>query len=1066
MKLIRLPDCSARLRNLQHFSPLKKIPRRTIVTASRVAAFPSLARASSKVTLLLFSVAVLLGGGAPAVHGQSALDGFDPNADGPIRVVVVQPDGKILIGGTFTTLSPNGGVPVARNNIARLNPDGTLDTAFNPNATVGVLCIAVQADGQILVGGFFTFIGGQARNHIARLDATTGAADSWNPGADGNVISIAVQSDNKVLAGGAFANIGGQPRNNIARLKATTGAADLAFDPNANGSVSSIVVQANDKILVGGAFTGANSIGGQTRNFMARLDPTTGLADSFNPNANSNVAAIAVQADGKILAGGNFGGANSIGGQQRNHIARLDPTTGSADSFDPNANGSIVDSIAVQADGKILAGGTFTSIGGPIRNHIARLDPTTGLADSFDPNPNNFVVNAIAVQADGKILAGGDFTMLTPNGGASVTVTRNRIARLETDGRLDRTLDLNTVGVQVNTTAVQPDGKVLIGGDFTTVLGVTRNNIARLKADGTLDIAFDPNANFPVIAIAVQADGKILVGGAFLGANSIGGQTRNKIARLDATTGLADSWNPNANSNVVAITVQADGKILVGGSFAGANSIGGQTRNRIARLDSATGLADSFDPNANGNVTSIAVQADGKILAGGNFNGANSIGGQMRNRIARLDATTGLADSFDPNANNGVLSIAVQTDGKILVGGVFGGANSIGGQMRSKIARLDPTTGVADSFNPNANDIVRSIAVQADGKILAAGNFNAIGPIGGQQPRSHIARLNATTGLADSFNPTANNTVVNSIALQADGKVLAGGDFAGANSIGGQTRSLFARLSNDTAALQNLAVTQSTITWTRGGSSPQVTRVNFESSTDSVTFTALGAGTPAGGGSDWLLTGLSLSTGQNIYIRARGYYRSGGQDGSESITESVRNVFLGVPLASVGSRKVHGATAFDINLPLTGNPGVECRSGGAGNNYQLIFSFANTLTSVGNASVTSGTGSVSSHMLDTDTHNYIVNLTGVSNAQVITVSLTNVNDSLGNNSPSVPISMGALLGDTTGNAIVNASDVSLAKLKSGQVVDNSNFRADVTVSNSINGTDVSSVKSKVGTALP
>ena len=139
------------------------------------------------------------------------------------------------------------------------------------------------------------------------------------------------------------------------------------------------------------------------------------------------------------------------------------------------------------------------------------------------------------MQADGKILAGGFFTTLAPNGGAAVT--RNHIARLETDGRLDQTLNLSTASaVCVYATAVQPDGKILIGGVFSTVLGVTRNNIARLNTDGTLDTAFNPNANDRVHAIAVQADGKILVGGDFT--NSIGGQMRNHIARLDATTGV------------------------------------------------------------------------------------------------------------------------------------------------------------------------------------------------------------------------------------------------------------------------------------------------------------------------------------------------------------------------------------------------------------------------------------------------------------------------------------------------------------------------------------------------
>jgi uncharacterized Zn-binding protein involved in type VI secretion len=171
--------------------------------------------------------------------------------------------------------------------------------------------------------------------------------------------------------------------------------------------------------------------------------------------------------------------------------------------------------------------------------------------------------------------------------------------------------------------------------------------------------------------------------------------------------------------------------------------------------------------------------------------------------------------------------------------------------------------------------------VQADGKILAGGLFTSIGG----QTRNYIARLDATTGAADSFDPNANN-FVSSIAVQADGKILAGGDFT---SIGGQTRSLFARLSNDTAALQNLAVTQTTVTWTRGGSSPQFTRVTFESSNDNVNYTLLGNGTVAG--SNWALTGLNLPTRQNIYIRARGYYGSGFSNGSESITESVRNAF-------------------------------------------------------------------------------------------------------------------------------------------------------------------------------
>src|SRR5436190_556976 len=250
-----------------------------------------------KATLLLFSIVVLLMGSTAAVRGQSALDGFDPNANGAVRAVVVQPDGQILIGGDFTTLSPSGGPAVTRNYIARLNPDGTLDTAFDPNANSSVYAIAVQADGKILAGGFFTSIGGQTRNYIARLDATTGLADSLDPDAKATVLSIAVQACGKILAGGDFTIIGGQTRNDIARLDATTGTANSSLSLH-DALPISIAVQADGKILAGGDFS---SIGGQPRNHIARLDATTGLADSFDTPAERRVGTGGGQLDGKIV---------------------------------------------------------------------------------------------------------------------------------------------------------------------------------------------------------------------------------------------------------------------------------------------------------------------------------------------------------------------------------------------------------------------------------------------------------------------------------------------------------------------------------------------------------------------------------------------------------------------------------------------------------------------------------------------------------------------------------------------------------------------------------------------
>jgi hypothetical protein len=176
-----------------------------------------------------------------------------------------------------------------------------------------------------------------------------------------------------------------------------------------------------------------------------------------------------------------------------------------------------------------------------------------------------------------------------------------------------------------------------------------------------------------------------------------------------------------------------------------------------------------------------------------------------------------------------------------------------------------------------------------------------------------------------------------------------------------------------------------------------------------------------------------------------------------------RELVAQAPMAqSAFSRKTHGAAGtFDVPLPLTGSVGIECRSGGATNDYQMIINFANSVT-VGSASVTSGAGSVSSFTVSGS--QVTVNLTGVTNVQRITVTLFNVND--GTHMGNVPVFMGVLVSDVNGNAVVNATDVALTKSQVGQAVGSGNFREDVNANGTISSTDVAIVKSDVGTSLP
>src|SRR5262249_24941164 len=337
----------------------------------------------------------------------------------------------------------------------------------------------------------------------------------------------------------------------------------------------------------------------------------------------------------------------------------------------PGPNG-FVRCITLQADGRILFGGGFTSfagVGAVFHKYIARLNADGTLDLTLNPAPNDQVF-AIAQQPDGKFVLGGPFY----SANSILGQTRNRIARLEKDGRLDQTLNFNMIGSDVIATAVQPDGKILIGGDFNSVLGVARNNIARLNPDGTLDTTFNPNANSSVASLVVQADGKIVVGGSFTAFAPNGGAsiTRNNIARLNADGTVDPAFDPNANYWVNPVALQADGKILIGGSFTALAPNGGPsvTRGFIARLNTDGTVDTTFTSGGpNAQVYTIAVQPDGKILIGGQFNDGGSA--VAHNYIARLNTDGTVDAAFNPNADNTVLTISVQSDGKILVGGTF-----------------------------------------------------------------------------------------------------------------------------------------------------------------------------------------------------------------------------------------------------------------------------------------------------------------------------------------------------------------------------------------------------------
>ncbi len=168
-------------------------------------------------------------------------------------------------------------------------------------------------------------------------------------------------------------------------------------------------------------------------------------------------------------------------------------------------------------------------------------------------------------------------------------------------------------------------------------------------------------------------------------------------------------------------------------------------------------------------------------------------------------------------------------------------------------------------------------------------------------------------------------------------------------------------------------------------------------------------------------------------------------------------------LTTVVSRKTHGAAGdFDVDLPLSGGAGVECRA--TSGNHTFVFTFTNDVVS-GNAAVTSGTGNVSGSPSFSG-NTMTVNLTGVSDVQQITVTVSNVMDTFGQTLPDTAVNAVILAGDTNGNRSVNASDVAQTKAQQGLPVDQTNFRTDVNANGTINAADTAIVKANAGNSVP
>ena len=766
---------------------------------------------SSFVQRLILAVNILLLLGIPncpahAAPGDVDLS-FDPGlgVNGPVNAVVVQPDGKMIIGGQFTTVRG-----FARTNLARLNADGSGDPTFDPGQAFRVVdSLARQPDGKLLVGsqydyilcdeewGCESFIGSVLTRLHSDGTVDTGFSNAVvNVGSPYGFSVLTLQPDNKILVGGQFTEINGTNRNGIARLHAD-GTLDLSFDPG-------------------------SGVGGH----------------------EAWVYAIATQPDGKVLVGGMF---DSFDGTNRNGIARLN-SNGSLDAgYNPGTHlgGSYprVQSIAVLTNDQVLIGGYFTNVTGSC---VARLNSNGSLDGGFIPDlPIGVITSpfdsagavAVAVQPDGKVVVGGiaiRFQGCDEFGGCTSSTTTSFVARLEADGSRDPGFTNSSASpawwAALQAIVAQPDGKTVIGGAFAEINGARHNRIARLNVDGSIDESFDPGQGLEraVSQLALQPDGKVLLGGTMTAGNPWWGPLGDTLPFVNGTNyygrlrlhadgsvdrAFVSSTNFNLHLDVLlspvdclgdprygcsvgvvtmASLVQHDGKVLLSGyvetSITGEEVFFQIYRSFLARFHEDGSWETNFTHLTNAYITTMTEQADGKILVGGSlsWNGTNST-------VARLNADGSVDGSFQlGNGPASVSCLALLPNGKVVVGG----ANTV--------ARLKDDGSQDLDFNPVvlSTGEVQALALQPDGKVLIGGSFTSVNGTN----RIRLARLNADGSLDGSFDPgTGADGMVRYLALQPDGNVLIAGDFT---TVNGVMRQYVARLYGD-AAPPSLSIVRS-----------------------------------------------------------------------------------------------------------------------------------------------------------------------------------------------------------------------------------------------------------------
>jgi uncharacterized delta-60 repeat protein len=772
-----------------------------------------------------------------------------------VTSVVSQPDGKILVGGSFTSW---GVASVA--GLVRINLDGRVDTAFLSNVgtgadfttadTIRVMAIAVQPDGKILVAGAFQSWNGASVGRMVRLNSDgTRDLSFTNFIVNGNINDIALVSDGIVI-GGQFSFITGQSSVGRVILLNPNGTVKQQFGSGANSTVNKIQVQSDGQIIIAGAFTTFNGI---TAGGIARIKTDRTLDTDFSSNtgtgANSTVSSMNIQPSGQIVLGGFFTTWNGV---TVNRIVRLN-SDGTRDSAFTSNTGTgpseVIFSIKTQSDEKIILGGgeTLTSFNGTAVNRVVRLNSNGTLDTAFISTvapQYHQRIESILIKENGQILLGqrqagsvggtraeraNSLTMLESNGQINTTYpigwrkvgvpyikvggawkpaksTYNKVlgawrSSFLQGGINDPYFQNHTMSADPNLTlAVQNDGKTIVGGSFTSFSGSSVNRIVRLSKDGSLDSQFITNigtgAQSQISKVIVQTDQKILLVGSF---TSFNGSSAQGIARLNSDGSLDTAFMSNigtgSNGPIRSVFVRrSDGKIVLSGSF---TSFNGTARDRIVMLNSSGTIDTAFADSAGATLDTPA-----KTM--GSF--FNILLVATDTKLVALTFSSGaVSSSFTANIGtsaSGIEAIETQlinTQTRIILAGSF---TSFNGTTANRVVRLLDNGAIDWNYGSGANGTVKTINIQPviqglqpNLSVIFGGSFTSFN---GTTSNS-LVRLVGTGTLDTAFSNNVGlgfNGEVNSIAVDVDEDLTVCGNFTEFNQ---QTRTNLAKIGGQIA---------------------------------------------------------------------------------------------------------------------------------------------------------------------------------------------------------------------------------------------------------------------------